>query len=456
MVGIISSGIGSGLDIQGLVRQLVEAEVTPASTRLTIRETQFQSQLSAYGSLRGGLDNLKDAFENLAKRETVSARSISTSNEDAVTLTVNEEAVPASYDVSIVSKATSARLTSASFADSEATVGTGTLTISLGAESFDVEVDAESNTLAGIRDAINGASDNTGVQATIINADAGSFLVLSGAQTGAANTITVTQADGDGGLSALVYDPANTITNLTETQAASDAAATVNGFDVFSETNEFSDVIDGVTFSALIETEESFTIDVSNDVDSLRNDISRIVSGYNALVDSTNNLSSFDSETNIAGPLQGDTTLRNIVSQLRQELSSATVGADPDVDTLNEIGITLDETGKLVIDDERLSSVLNTDFSAIDRLFSGDQGYAARINGIIDGYIGTDGILTSRSEGIEASIESINTQRERLDARLVSLEARLTRQFNGLDSLLAQLNTTSSFLTAQLANVPTP
>ncbi|MFK8053597.1 MAG: flagellar filament capping protein FliD [Woeseiaceae bacterium] len=457
MVGIISSGIGSGLDVQGLVQQLVEAEGAPAQQRFVLSETRFQSRLSAYGSLSSALDSLKTNLEKLSNAESTAAKTISTSNEDAVSVSVTEAAVPASYTVDIVNKASTARLTSGSFTGSDAIVGTGTLTLSIGTDSFDVEIDAESNTLAGIRDSINGSSNNTGVQATIINADAGSYLVLSGTKTGEDNSITVTQADGDGGLSVLSYDPENGLNDLTQTQAAQNAAAVVNGFAVFSDTNDFSAVIDGVTFSAVEATNgETFTIDVSNDTSGLKSTLQSFVSAYNGFVDTTDSLAAFDPDTNVAGPLQGDSALRSVSSQLRQELSAATTGADSLLDTLNEIGIRTDETGQLTTDAEQLDAILANDFTAISNLFGGDSGYSARLTTIIDEFTGDNGIIQSRTEGIEASIELIDEQREALNSRLISLEARLFRQFNGLDSLLGQLNTTSSFLTAQLANLPTP
>lgn len=457
MVGIVSSGIGSGLDIQGLVQQLVAAEGQPVEQRLALREIQFQGRLSAYGSLTSALDTFKSSLETLTKPETISARTIKSSNEDAVALTVDETAVAATYEVDILNEATVQRLTSGGFASTNATLGTGTLTLSIGSDSFDVEIDAAVSTLSGIRDAINAADENTGIQATIINADDGSYLVLSGTKTGEDNTITVTQADGDGGLSVLEYDPANEVNGLSETQPAQNAAAIVNDFNVFSETNDFDAVIDGVSFSILEATEgETFTITVENDTSGVKSALDRLVSGYNAFVDTATNLAAFDPDTKIAGALQGDSALRGVTSQLRQELSAATDGANSLFDTLNEIGITVDEDGKLEIDNDKLGSILENDFRDVESLFAGETGYTARLTTIIDNYTGTGGIIKSRTEGIESSIEGITGQRESLALRLEVLEARLFRQFNGLDSLLGQLNTTSSFLSAQLANLPTP
>ena len=239
MTGITSTGIGSGLDVNGLVQQLVTAEGQAASQRLIQRETQFQSRLSAYGSLKSSLEGFKTAIDALQNNDAVRGRTISSSNEDAISLAVTSDAVPASYSIDIESLATAARLSSASFTGADAAVGSGTLDLSIGTESFSVTIDPEANTLADIRDAINNADDNAGVLATIINAESGSFLVLTGTRTGAANGVTVTQSTPDNGLSALTFDPGNGSNNLTESVAAADARATVNGFTVTSDT-EFS------------------------------------------------------------------------------------------------------------------------------------------------------------------------------------------------------------------------
>ena len=440
-----------------LVQQLVAAEGQAASQRLVRRETQFQSKLSGYGSLKSALENFKSAIAALQKEESVRGRTIASSNEDAVSTAVTSDAVPATYTVDIEIMAKAERLSSAAFTGADAVVGSGTLDIAIGGESFGVTIDPGADTLADIRDAINSADGNTGVLATIVNAEAGSYLVLTGTRTGAANAITVNQVTPDNGLSALTYDPGNGIANLAQSVAASDARAVVNGFTVTSETNVFDSVVDGVTFTALEETAgDTFDITVGNNTGGLKNAVNAFASAYNNLIDTADRLSAYDPETRVAGALQGDASLRAVTSRLRQTLSEATVSANPLFDTLNEIGVRLDTDGKLDIDGEALDRIVEQDFQAIERLFNGDDGYGARLTAVIDTYVDSGGILQARTDGLERSIEAIAEQNERLQARLESLEARLLRQFNGLDTLLSQLNSTSSFLTAQLANVPTP
>ena len=457
MVGIVSTGIGSGLDVNSLVQQLIAAEGQPVQQRLAIKESQYQSKLSAYGSLKSALSALKTATEKLQNAETFDARTIASSNEEAVTVSVQASAVPARYSVNIVSTAVAERLTSGAFASAETTVGTGSLAISVGGAAFEVAIDAENNTVGGIADAINASADNTGVQATVINAEGGSYLVISGNDTGTDNKITVTQSGGDGGLAALAYDPANGLNQLTLSEPAADAEATVNGFQVFSATNVFDDVIAGVSFNALKATDgEALTVTVANDTAGVKKSLQTFVNAYNAFIETSANLSAYDAETKVAGALQGDSTLRGVSNLLRRELSENTDGIDPLLDTLSEIGVSLDEDGKLEIDEAQIDTLNQENYGAISALFGGEKGYGSRLIGVLDAYIDSDGILQARTDGLQSSIDRLEQQNEALNRRLQSLESRLLRQFNGLDSLLSQLNSTSSFLAAQLSNVPTP
>ncbi len=94
-------------------------------------------------------------------------------------------------------------------------------------------------------------------------------------------------------------------------------------------------------------------------------------------------------------------------------------------------------------------------FKAIPGVFSGDAGYATRFDDLVGGRVQSGGLLDIRTQGLEGQIDRIGDQREALDRRIASIEARYTAQFNALDSLLGQLNSTGEFLTQQLANLPT-
>ena len=455
MASIISQGIGSGLDIAGLVQQLVTAEAAPVETRIARQEARVQSKLSAFGSLKGALSDFQDRLDKMRDLDTFLTRKAGSGNEDLFTVTVDKDALPADYSVEVVQLAQAQKLTSGSFTGSDAVVGTGTLLISVGADSFNITIDDDNNTLAAIRDAINEAVDNTGVAATIVNADAGSYLILTGEDTGAASTITVTQSGGDGGLASLEYDPGQGLNSLTETIAAQDALVRIDGFDVQSNNNSIVGAIDGVTLDLITADPGNTTsLGVDNDTDAVLSVVNDFADKYNALVAVLDEISNYNAETERGGPLIGDTTVRSIRDQIRRELSTAVTDIEANFGTLAEVGIELQLDGSLSVDGSKVSDILAQDFTKFGQLFAASDGFAVRIYDITDNYLKSGGILETRTNGLNAQVEDFSDQRESLADRLVTLEARLLRQFNALDSLLGELTQTSTFLNQQLSSLP--
>lgn len=456
MASIISTGIGSGLDIGGLVRQLVAAEAKPVETRIGQQEARTQAKLSAFGSLKSALSEFRDKLDVMTNLQNFLARKGSSGNEEVFGATVNPSAVAARYSVEVVQLAQAQKLTSGAFANSDAVVGTGTLTVTLGGSSFSVDITEENNTLAGIRNAINSAGDNPGVAATIVNAEAGSYLILTADDTGSAQAMTVTQADGDGGLGALQYEPQSGSNSLTEALPAQDAIVRIDGFEVFSASNSVSGAIDGVTITlSQAAPGETFGLTVENDEDAVRQTITEFVESYNRLVDTFGKLTAFDATSKVGGPLLGDATVRGVREQLRREFSGVVQSVDLPFSTLREVGVETQLDGKLKVVDADLSKALSGDFTRLGQLFANPQdGFATRLHGVVDGLLASDGIIDARTTGLNRQIERFNDQREALGERLASLETRLLRQFNALDNLVGQLSITSNFLTEQLANLP--
>ena len=158
----------------------------------------------------------------------------------------DSSAVAGSFAIKVEQLAQSAKMRSGDFSSDTALPGAGTLTIGLGVSSFTISV-ASDTTLAGVRDAINQASDNPGIKATIIKVDSGSQLVLTSDKVGAANAINIGATDTD---AADGNDLTRLATaSLTSIQTASDAIIYVDGQKVTRADNSFSDVISGVTIS---------------------------------------------------------------------------------------------------------------------------------------------------------------------------------------------------------------
>ena len=455
---IFSSGVGSGLDVAGLVSQLVTAEGAAPSARLDREEASLQAELSAFGSLRSSLDELRSALDSLQSLNSFRGRQVTLSGTDYLSATADSSSVPGSYDIEVELMASAHRLASDPYADADTEVGTGTLTVTAGSSgAFGVVIDSTNNTLAGIRDAINDASNNVGVLATIINGVDGSRLILSSSKTGVNNPITVTETGGDGGLAPLVYDPLNMITNMTEVDPAQDARILINGFAVESSSNSVSGAVDGLEIELIAENlpGETTNLSVSFDREGSREAVTGLVDAYNAYLDATAELTSFDVESETRGPLFGESILRSLSFQLRQEFTATITGLAGPFDNLLDIGITTDLDGKLSLDTAKLNAAFAEDFDAVGTLFA-DQtnGVANRLDALLDPYLATGGLLDARTDGIDASIQDISDRREALNTRLLAVEERLFRQFNALDTLLAELQSTSGFLTQQLDNLP--
>lgn len=456
MAGIQAAGVGSGLDIASLVSQLVAAERQPLDARLDRRASAVNVELSALGSLRGALASLRDALAPLRTTTAFAVRTATSANEDVFTASATGAIAPGTYDVEVVSLATAQRLASAAFATGGgAYVGSGTLTIAVGGNAFSIDVPADGGTLADIRNAINGATGNTGVTASIINEVGGSRLVLTARQTGTAATIGVTQSGGDGGLAALTFDPNAPLSGgLTQTVAAADAVVRINGFEHHSASNSVTGAIDGLTLTLRsADAGNSHLLTIANDTGAVTARIRKFVSDYNATARVFADLQKYDAATGKAGALIGDAFVRGLESQLRRDVTGALGSADARYTSLAQLGIRTDATGQLTLDEARLSAALAADFDGVAALFGGEDGVAARAFERLEGALASDGSLKNRTDALNRETRDIGLEREAVDRRMESVEARYQAQFSALDTLLAQLQSTSQYLEQQLSTL---
>ena len=222
---ITSTGIGSGLDISAIVSSLTSAYGAAQTNQLTAQQNSLDAQVSAYGTFTSALDTLQASLGALEDPKQLAGFTATVADKTIASATTSSDAVAGQYSLQVQNLATAATLTSQPVATASSVVGTGTLTIAVGGASTSITIDTTDNTLAGIASAINSATNNPGVTASVITTTGGARLVLAGTATGAANAITVTQSGGDGGLATLTYDPAHGVTNLTQTQAAQDEAS---------------------------------------------------------------------------------------------------------------------------------------------------------------------------------------------------------------------------------------
>lgn len=450
--GVIQSlGVGSGLDIASLVDNLTTAEMSAPNARLKRDQDSVTTQVSAIATLKSALSTFQSSLTSLLSGSGFAPRTVSSGDTSVLTATATASAALGSYQVQVQQLAQSQQLLSGNFiGGSSAVVGVGTLSISSGGKNFSVTIDSSNDTLAGIRDAINSASDNQSVSATLVYGQNGAQLVLTSLTTGAAAGITVEAAGGDGGLDQLTYGTGNT-SHYTEQQAAQDAIVLVSGVEHHSTTNQVSDAIDGVTLSLVSsKPNTNIVVNIGNDSDKVVTQVKSFIDAYNKLQDSITPLDSYDSTTQDKGALFGDAMFSGLKNQIRHALGDSVSGVTGSYTSLAALGITAGVDGKLSMDETKLRGALSADFKAVSKVFSGTGGVLARINGKITASLLTGGGVSARSASLTTRQTALNNEKSMIDLRTAKVKERYLAKFNAMDSLLAKLQNTSTFLTQQM------
>jgi flagellar hook-associated protein 2 len=459
---VTSTGIGSGLDIGSIVSSLTTAAGAAENNQLAAQKSTLNAELSAYGTFSSALETLQAALTPLETTATLAGRTAALGDTTIATATATGDAVPAQYSLAVQNLATAASLSSQPLTTADSTVGTGTLTISIGGNSSSINIDGTDNSLSGIANAINSAPDNPGVTANILTTTAGARLVLSGSATGTANAITVTQSGGDGGLAALVYNPASgttvSSTALTETQAAQDANFTLNGYAATSAGNQVSSAITGVTLNLLKASAASTTtpptytpttLTIGNDTTGAQTSIGTFATALNGLITAVQSLTAYDATTQTAGPLQGNATLQSFQNQLQKILGQVVSGNLGGLNSLSSLGITANPDGSYASDTTKLGNALTSSVSSVAAVLGGTGGIATQLNTLINQYTQAGGLLSTINQGLQTGLQSVATQQTALNARLSTYSATLTQQYNAMDTAVALLKQTQNFLTAQ-------
>ncbi|HEV2538909.1 MAG TPA: flagellar filament capping protein FliD [Frateuria sp.] len=440
---LTAAGVGSGLDVNGLVSQLVAAKRAPQQSAIDSQKASAQTQLSALGQVTAALSALQSSLSSLNDGSAFTVRKTSVGDSTLLSASASSTATTGNYSVNVTQLATALKASSGAFASDTANLGTGTLTISVGSQQMSLSIDSTNSSLASIRDAINNASNNPGVSATIVTGTDGAHLSISSTQTGTANVFKVTSSGGDGGLAALNYDPnATTGNKLSVVTAAKDATYTIDGLAGSSSQNTVTTAIDGVTLN--LTAVGTTTVTVANDTTAATTAIGNFVNTYNSFVGIYNSLTQYDPTSGTAGALIGDATLNGI-----QSTFSKLVGGAVNGNTLASVGISLQVDGTLQLDSGKLATAMSGGGGTVKAFFSGTGGFAAQFGTPLDGWIGSSGILGTRTSNINQQLSDLANQQTALDASMAALTARYQAQFNALDAMLAKLNSTSSYLTQQ-------
>jgi flagellar hook-associated protein 2 len=446
MAGIAAPGLGSGLDVNGIISQLMAVESQPLA-KLDRKEAVYQAEISGYGGLKSALSSLQSSLAALKKPETFHATSGSSSDESVFSVSTDTDAAPSSYDITVNRLAQRHKLGASEFAATD-TFGGGVddaLTILIGSDSFSVDL-STAMTLEQIQAAINVETNETGITAGLITGDSGNqTLVLTSARSGYENRV---QLAFGGAIDAATFNFATLNRDadgqLLAADTALDASLLVDGVTVTRGSNSISDVVDGLTLDLKGEGHAVAAIDKNPAVAS--NAVNGFIKAYNELKDQMSSLST--------GTLSGNSLLRGVESQVRGVLNQSLSGLG-DFSYISQLGITSNaETGRLQLDSEMLNSALEDSVGSVAAFFSDEEnGFAVKMDGVLDGFLQSGGMIDSVIDGANSRIDTIDDRRDTLERRLEAIERRYRNQFTALDTMMARLTTTSDYLTLQLDNL---
>ncbi|HCH6767062.1 TPA: flagellar filament capping protein FliD [Serratia marcescens] len=464
MATISSLGLGSGLDLNGLLDKLTKAE-QQRLTPYTTKQSSYNAQLTGYGTLKGALEKFDNLSKEMAKEDFFKATTAT--EHDAFKITTNAKAVPGNYVVEVKNLAQAQTLTTqAKVSDQGAKLGAEgvtdrSLTITAGnpPKETKIPLSDDQTSLVELRDAINGAK--AGVTASIMRVGDNDYqLAVSSSTTGENNKISL-QVDNDDQLGDILNYNATrgTSTAMKQTVAPQDAELMVNGTAIKRSTNSISDALQGVTIDlkTKTKTDEPQHLVISTNTAGTTDKIKEWVDSYNSLLDTFNALSKFtpvktgEAPNPSNGPLLGDNTLRGVQSSIKSALSAAQ--DNPELKGLGNLGISTNtKTGKLEIDSAKLKKAMDEKPDQVSNFFVGngkDTGMATEIHNEIQSYIKSGGIIENSTKSINTNLDRLNSQITTVTASIQNTIDRYKQQFVQLDTMMSKMNGTSNYLAQQ-------
>jgi flagellar hook-associated protein 2 len=465
-MAISSLGLGSGIDANSIVSQLGAIERQPLQ-QLKSKASTLQSQLSLYGKIKSQASSLGDAAADLMLSSAWSAPKATSSNPNAVGVTVNTGAAAASVSLEVSNLARSqSAATKAMPAGVAVGASGGTLSIQLGSwtgNSFSpgassaVSVNVEpTDTMVSLASKINSA--NAGVSASVVMDGGKERLMVRSNTTGESSGFRIDSA-GDAALE--MFGVTNsTATSGTDTgmfisQSALDASYKLNGVSLKSANNKINDALPGVNLSLSQVTTTPVEITVENDLDAVKNKIKAVVDAYNTLNQTLADATKYDAGTKTAGALQADSLTLNMQMALRSMMSSQSSGSSA-FKLLSDVGIERNTDGSYKINSKKMTDAI-ANLPELKKVFTTDNsnsstnGFALKIRDFARGLVSADGRITNRTAGIQTSIKKNSEDQDRVNQRADRVEENLRRQYSALDNKMSQMGGLSSYVSSQIA-----
>lgn len=448
-------GVGSGLELQSMLDNLVKVATEPKVAQLGQKEQQISGNISGLGKIKSALSDFQDSVDALKSTSLFdknTASVVQPGTVDVLTAEAQTNAVPGTYNVSVEQLAAGSRAQSGTqFASSTAALGgAGTLTFTAGSSNFNVSVTG-TESLEDIVTKINDDSNNFGVSATIVDG----YLVYKSSVTGAANNLAVTNDSATlDSLSTTAFGGGAGGVSVVENSA--NARIIVDGITVENSTNTFDSQITGLKLTAVsADPGKNSTITVAKDTGSVSSAISAMATAYNKVIEELNKQhGTTDDEGNFtAGPMFGESIVRQLNNVLADSMSTVISGAPSAVSSMASFGLDLQDDGTISVDSSDLNSAISNNFDQLASVFTGSSGFATQLSDQLETYVKFGGILDGAEDSYESQLDDIEEQYADHIQYITSYKETLQKQFVNLDKTIGQLNATMSYVTGQLAQL---
>lgn len=460
MVDVTSSltsalGINTGIDTASLVSQLTDASYQPRIDNLNGLMSANSARISALASAKSSLQTFSDALTNLLQSSQYSGQPGSNDPSIASVTPIpggNPVGLPAQIEV--LQLASSQVLQSAALTDKTATAGTGTLTLTVGAKTYDITLADPKDTLADLADAIN--ASKSGITASIMSDKNGSRLVLKG-DTGVDSAFTLTAgADADADLQRFTFD--GTTGSLTKTQSAQNAKIKIDNVAMEFGENEVTTAIPNLRID-LNKAAPGTTVTIATDqpTATMGDLVQQIVDAYNSLKAALNTSTrTTDGQGSSSGLLSNDSGVRTM-SNMLSKLASTQLTPDGPFKTLADLGVSTTRDGTLALDKDALNKALAKDPEAVVQMLNPTTRDATHIG--IDGalkqisdYLNSDDGPLSASANIYDKLgKDYTDQMTKLTDSKAAYSDQLTTTYAAMQTKLLQFKATQSYLEQQVA-----
>jgi flagellar hook-associated protein 2 len=456
MVNITNAGVGSGLDLESVIAASVNAKKAQLMQPITTKKTNAQITLSGVGQLKSAIASFVTTLKAMSKDDAFNKRAISiTQDKDNPVLKIESKAGASNgqYDITVEKLAKTSKFEGVFDKSTDPLITQdGVLTFKAGDKTFDVDVKA-GDTLQSIRKRINNDGDNFGLSVNIMNtSDGKSKLVIDSGISGTGKDLQIT------GNTTELTD--NLVSKLSQKQAAQDAQIKVDGSTLTSATNTFDGTIAGLKLTVLRESDsttvgttttyKSNKVDVTTDKGGIKDMVKSFIDGYNALVKKSSDLGKRNSivagvSQNDGGALAGDATTRAVANMMSGAITEPSNNSST-FSTIFQLGVKMDNKGVLSLDSEKFDEAIDKNFDQVVAVFGGKDGVAGKLAGQLESYSKTGGLLAKREESLNSDLRDVNRKQSDVAAQLTKYEETLRARYGSLDSMLAKMNKSASYL----------